>query len=322
MSSINDPAILLIAYRRHESIKLILESCKKNGFKRIYVALDGPKLNSIQGKLDHDAIKKVVNEFRNSFMGEIFILSRLTNIGCAASVLSACNWIFETEEFAIILEDDCLPTDDFFEFSRLSFFKIKDDRSIWLSCGTQFAPSMTNTDTWFLSRYALNWGWATTKSKWFEIIDSMQSETKLLSCKLSIWENIYWNEGARRAHSGWVDVWDTILVQQMLRNNKFAILPKFPLVKNVGNDIYATNTFDSPNWVVLSPEKFEFPVSDPIHVKTIDRWLRKKLFHISPRHIFSTQVTRLHDFVKFAYKIRPTLIQRLKFAEENRSKIL
>ena len=38
------------------------------------------------------------------------------NIGCKGRVSSGLDWVFEQVERAIILEDDCLPNEDFFSF--------------------------------------------------------------------------------------------------------------------------------------------------------------------------------------------------------------
>ena len=37
------PAVLIIGYRRHESVREIMQICKFNKVSRIYIAVDGPK---------------------------------------------------------------------------------------------------------------------------------------------------------------------------------------------------------------------------------------------------------------------------------------
>jgi len=315
----SDMAVLLIAYRRKDHVKTILEICKRNMVSKIYIALDGAKPGSESGQIDNFEICRLVEEFEKHFSGEVKRLFRDRNVGCAASVLSACDWIFENEESAAILEDDCIPNDDFFDFSRQTLSCMRSDPNIWLSCGTQFSPSSLHYDSWLLSSYALTWGWATTSKNWGSISQAFKLQKAIdKNVSISAWERTYWNQGARRAQSGWVDVWDTILLQQMRVHKKMAILPKFPLVTNVGNDTSATHTHGQSPWLHLDTGGFYKPSASPLISIPNDSWLRRNLFTISSRHIFSTKVTALIDFLKRNRLPMPPLIDRWKLAEKDR----
>jgi hypothetical protein len=294
------PAVLIIGYRRHESVREILQICKLNRVPRIYVAVDGPKSES--GSIDQQRLIANVLNFEKEFSGKLFTNFRDENIGCAASVLNACDWIFENEHSAIILEDDCIPSNDFFIFSKLSLQAIASNPDIWLSCGTQFAPKFPHSDSWLLSHYALTWGWCTTNEKWKEISISLRKPRPLKSNEFSLWEKAYWNQGSTRAQTGWVDVWDTILVQQLQANSRFAILPKVPLVTNTGNDATATHTLGNSRWLNLELGQFETPHSSPRYEEVVDLWLRKSFFGIRKRHLLTTAVTRMRDCLKRRYR--------------------
>lgn len=293
-----DPAVLIIGYRRHESVLEILQICMANNVSRIYIAVDGPKKDSIQGKSDQKKLVSNAKNFEKVFKGELIINHRQDNIGCAASVLTACEWVFERENAVIILEDDCIPSDDFFRFSRNALPVIQSQSDIWLACGTQFSPKFTETDSWLLSRYALTWGWCTTKDKWSEIAAALHHPIPIATGILSLWEKTYWNQGSRRAQVGWVDVWDTILVQQMQARSKFAVLPEVTLVTNIGNDLSATHTHGNSRWLNLQVGKFSMPQTEPRYELKVDSWLQKYFFEIAKRHLVSTQITRVRDFVR------------------------
>jgi hypothetical protein len=318
LSYSEDIAVLIIAYRRKDSLSNILDLCKKNFVKRIYVSVDGPKYNSFDCLEDNRNIRLIVSNFKKNFQGEIFVMCRDTNMGCAASVLSACNWIFELEDLAIIVEDDCVPTQDFFNFSRLSLNVIKTNPNVWLSCGTQFAPKIIETDSWFLSKYPLTWGWATTKLKWNEIMNSINSGDNLTGKKFTLSEKTYWNAGARRARNGWVDVWDTILAQQLLIKNKYVLHPKECLVTNIGDDLYATNTIEKTKWIRYKTGIFSTPKKDPRLEPKVDQWLRDEFFRIKFRHIISTRITKLRDSFFSIFRPMDPLSKRLLKAETDR----
>jgi GR25 family glycosyltransferase involved in LPS biosynthesis len=315
----NNPIpVLIIAYRRKDSLREILRLCEANSVNRIYVAIDGPKNNSVAGKRDNSEMNKLVSDFSKQFSGRVFLLNRSKNIGCAASVLSACDWIFEKESAAIILEDDCIPTSDFFRFSQLAVEVINKDERIWLSCGTQFMPEDNRMDSWFLSRYPLTWGWSTTRKKWLEISAELKMNKTLKAADVSKAETIYWNAGARRAQRGWVDVWDTVLAQRLIALNKLVILPKCCLISNVGNDSFATNTTDPSKWVETKIGNFMAPKNFPIPEPKIDLWLRVEFFKISKRHLITTKITWIKDLLMYFGKPYRPLTKRWSMAKWHR----
>jgi hypothetical protein len=312
--------VLVIAYRRYKNLSNILDLCKKNGVEKIYIAIDGAKSETSEGVEDKIKTLVAVSHFSREFTGEVKLMERNVNLGCAPSVLSACDWIFEKEELAIILEDDCIPTSDFFDFSRQSLGIIAEDTRVWLSCGTQFFPPSRESDDWFLSKYPLTWGWATTKNNWMQISKAIKSQKKLKGGNFTFAERVYWNAGARRAQSGWVDVWDTILAQQLLVMNKLVLLPRNNLVVNVGNDSVATHTFGNSEWMGTKIGNFSTPVNIPRQEPTVDIWLQKKFFRIRNRHLFSTRFTLIVDLIMASRKPFAPLIARWNFAEENRTR--
>jgi hypothetical protein len=293
------PAALIIAYRRKENLSSILRLCEKNNVERIYIALDGPKASNQNGRIENNQMKDLISNFRSSFEGQVKILNHQNNVGCAAAVLSACDWVFETEEYAIILEDDCIPSDDFFLFARKTLSIMKTNTQVWLSCGTQFVPTKVQCDSWFLSKYPLTWGWATTKDNWRSISNSIRGGYPLARSKgLPFIEDIYWRAGARRAYEGYTDVWDTILAHRMQIEHKFSILPDVALVSNIGNDQAATHTKSDSRWLNIETGKFLITQKAPVYRADADVWLRRRLYRISLRHLVTTQLTRFIDGTK------------------------
>jgi len=319
MTRLANPAVLIIAYRRAAEIERILQVCQENSIDKIYVALDGPKDENVDGEKDNKAIREIVGNYQKNYAGVISTLFRDQNVGCAASCLSACDWAFENEEYVIVLEDDCIPSRGFFEFARASISALNADSNIWLACGTQFAPSDLHNESWSLSSYALIWGWATSQAKWKEISFAIRSGNPISKQNgISPWERIYWNQGSRRAYSGWKDVWDTILLQQMIANNKYAILPNEPLITNVGNDSSATHTVENSPWLHLNLGKFNAPQNPPAISTTADKWLCSKFYKIALRHLVTTRITHLRDFMNKANIPFSPLYERWNFANSIR----
>lgn len=293
--------VLIIAYRRFSNLETLIQVLLKLTHKKIYIALDGPKLLDDQGRRDCSSVLEVVDFFSLKYPDRIVKRVRSTNVGSAVNVVSACDWFFSQENFGIILEDDCLVSDSFFKFvSHYSSFFHEDSR-IAMICGTQFAPVNIAGKFAMTSRYPLIWGWATSKEKWTVLRNGFARNNskfpKGLSKDVSTAEKVYWNSGARRAFSGHIDAWDIIIARNMLRDGMLSILPNRSLVSNIGNDAYSTHTKDDSPWlnqVIEDVSNFsDVLVPNP----SVDSWLKNNFYKIRIRHLLTTQLTRLKDFV-------------------------
>jgi len=316
VSPIVPTPVLLIAYRRSENTLNIISRCIEYGATNIYVVIDGSKGIDPTESRDITATRVAVESAQKKFPGRITLHVRTQNVGCAASVLSACDWFFTHEEFGIILEDDCIPSSGFFTLVSSAKTIINQIPDVWLVCGTQFAPKELMRKPWILSSYALIWGWGTSREKWRDIRQALLSEEPtLIKSTSSPTEFDYWKAGSRRAREGFVDVWDTVLLYQMIKRNALAILPKVSQVSNVGNDAAATHTIETTQWLNRMTEDFEVPSMPPERCEKTDKWLRKYFYKISLRHRVSTKITFLRDLLVGHPSSERTLIARWMKAE-------
>jgi hypothetical protein len=294
-------SLLVVAYLRPESLKLILETAYESGIRNFFVSIDFPRNSSSENLELSSKVSRVVTDFKLGSQAKVTTAVRDKNVGCTPAVLSSCDWAFSKTDNLIILEDDCIPTSDFFDFCRTSLPAIKKDPKTWLAGGTQIAPSNMIDEPWLLSKYPLTWGWCTTSDKWTLIRNSLSTPggklTRINSPELSLHERRYWNAGAKRAFSGISDAWDTPLVQQMLLNKALAILPKRPLISNVGNDQVATHTHGNATGLRVNTGSFSTPESSPKRNTEVENWLRNDFYAIKFRHLLSTRVTSLIDIV-------------------------
>ena len=82
------------------------------------------------------------------------------------------------------MEDDCVPSKDFFKFCNLLLEKYKNDNRISQISGNNFLNfkkyKRRNLDSYFFSKLTSSWGWATWKNRWEFCYDS----------ELSLWPKI------------------------------------------------------------------------------------------------------------------------------------
>ena len=306
------PAALIIGYRRHQNVKDLLTRCLLANVSKIYLSLDAAKGGDLAAQRDSELVKAVAHQFQQENPGLLTYYVRRTNVGCAVSVLSSLDWVFQSENEVIVLEDDCLPNPAFFTFVRAGLKEIQSQQNLWLVSGNQFAPESIFNDGWTTSTYPLIWGWATNRTKWDEMRASIRSEIAspkgpYLS-RLNP-DRVFWQTGARRCLNGFVDAWDILLATKMLENGKFSILPSRNLVSNRGSEDFATHTVIGNPLLNRNTEECAERRATPVFNKDVNSWLRKNVYGISFRHLFSTTIRDLLNIFK-SPKFDTPLIQR------------
>ncbi len=269
--------------------------------------------SSVTEKQDVARTLEKASSYRTKWGMDIRIAIQDRNIGCAASMILSLDSIFRHENRVVVLEDDCIPTLDFFEFTEESFQEMARNPSIGISCGAQFAPTTITGGEWLLSQYPFNWGWGITKSNWALLKSMMTDNTKLRfrDTGLSRQEIAYWNAGARRALEGYVDVWDTLVVREMIRHKLYSVLPGKNLVRNIGNDKFALHTTGNQLWTDYPTGDFNSRKMRLNSSSQFDEWARSQFFRISRRHLVSTKITWLTD-VFLKKRKRETLQERIQ----------
>jgi hypothetical protein len=289
------PAVLIVAYRRVENLATLIKLLQSEGVSRIYISIDQAPTSDTRAMQDVQKVIETALFFRGTIGIDIKVFIHSENVGCAVGVLSACDWFYKNESFGIVLEDDCMPTTEFFRYIADSQIVIEEDAEIWLACGTQFAPADLTNDSWVLSRYALIWGWATSSQKWAVIRDNLRClDSQNYLEKTRVTDRVYWAAGSRRAQKG-LDVWDTVLLQRMQVNSAKAILPRESLISNIGIDSVATHTVNPSPWLSLRTGDYLTSQTLPVYSIAHDLWIRNKFYKISFRHLITTRVTQIFD---------------------------
>ena len=306
----SDLAALVVTYRRFDNLRVIVNLCIAAGITRIYIGADGSK-----GQLDHEDVAQVKLEIESlvyEYPNWIFPLINSENVGAALNILRSCDWIFSSEKFAVVLEDDCIPSSDFFTFVRDGEKFLCDDGNVYLICGSQFAPSTITKELTSFSIYPMVWGWATTRDKWNKVSSTMilLGKSKFSFFKFESNDKTFWRAGARRAFAGYAEGWDSALVNAIRKLNGKVLVPGCNLVSNIGGDERATHTFQGSKWLnaeLGSYSESKLEISDN---GTLDKWIRQSLYRISFRHQVTTRITYLMDKLKINKKKRLKLSSR------------
>jgi len=114
MHQFNCP-ILLIAWRRPETLRQVIDAIRPLAPSRIFVACDGPNPER-PGEAEKVFATRAVIEHEIDWPCQIERLYYDVNQGCRLGVSRAITWFFQQVGESIILEDDCVPHPDFFPY--------------------------------------------------------------------------------------------------------------------------------------------------------------------------------------------------------------
>lgn len=170
----NDIPVVLITYNRPKHTSTVLNVLRENNIQNLYVYSDGPKTP------EHaEAVFRTREIIRNIKWTNPKYTYRDSNIGLAKSVTSAVNEVFSEHDRLILLEDDCVPQEYFFDFMREMLNQYEYNKRIFGISGYTI-PIPDNIlsdylyDIYFFPRIG-SWGWATWRDRWSLYNDNLES---------------------------------------------------------------------------------------------------------------------------------------------------
>lgn len=248
--SITDTPLLLIAWRRPDTLRQVIAAIRPLAPKRLFVACDGPNPER-PGEAEKVAATRAVIEDEIDWPCKIERLYADVNQGCSIGPIRAITWFFEQVQEGIILEDDCIPHPDFFSFCATLLHRYRHDTRVWCISGNNFQSGQwRGSGSYYFSRIPLIWGWATWRrcwqhydadlSHWPTLRDSGLLETIFQdSLERSYWTDIWERTHAQTEPITW---WDYQWAFTCLVNGGLCAEPNRNLVSNVGIGEDATHT--------------------------------------------------------------------------------
>ena len=238
--------ILILVYNRSKNLNKLINLLRKIRAKNIYVSFDGPKKN----QTDIDKCNNVKKNIENiDWKCNLYKNFLNTNNGCKLGVSKGLEWFFSKVDRGIIIEDDCKPSQDFFIFSEWALIKYKKKNKIGGITGNNFLKNKINiTETFYYSKYAHCWGWATWRRTWEKYDKDIKFWKRYKSSKS--WNNYfshniekrYWEKIFNNVYNKMLDSWAYPWMLGIWKNNQLIITPKKNLVLNVGFSRDATHT--------------------------------------------------------------------------------
>ena len=221
----NDPAIIIIAYNRAESLKRLLTSI---------AAAEYPEDRSIPLVISIDKGDNAdVIDAADSFIwehGEKTVIKRAENMGLKAHVLE-CSKLTSEYGSSIILEDDLFVSKDFYKYSAAALeFTRNDDRIAGISLYNHllnvharepFEALRDESDNWYF-QFASSWGQAYTAAQW-EAFESWMQKNDNTAFPDTVPENVRtWDNGS----------WLKYYIRYVVETDKYFLYPNVSRTTN------------------------------------------------------------------------------------------
>ncbi len=235
-------AVLFIVFKRIETTQKVFNEIRKAKPALLFVAADA-------GRTENPGEVEQCEKLRNwvikniDWECEVKTLFQEKNLGCGLGVKTAIDWFFANVEEGIILEDDCLPHQDFFHFCQKMLKYYRYDTRITCISGNNFQFGKKYGDeSYYFSRYPNTWGWATWRKAWEMFDFDMKSFPEFKEKKII--EQLFPQKYIQKR---WLDlfqkvydrnlnfsVWDIQWTYATLINNTLSITPQSNMVSNIG----------------------------------------------------------------------------------------
>lgn len=265
--------VLYIIFNRLDTVQQSFESIRKARPPRLYLAADGPRKDRVGEKERCEEVRKWVLSHID-WDCEVHQRFQDTNVGCGHHPADAITWLFENEDYGIIMEDDCVASPSFFPFVEEMLERYKDDKDISIVCGSNFDKRHThqskNAD-YFFSKISYTWGWATWKRNWEDYDFAMKGWDEVNKSRLLKW---LFDEPEYREYWRYIfdvtfkrqprDIWDYQFFFSCYRKRQMAIVPNVNLISNIGDGNDATHTKKGDGKLGLETTVVDFPIRHPL----------------------------------------------------------
>jgi hypothetical protein len=231
--------VALFIFNRPQLTARVYERLRAARPSRLLVVADGPRSSRPEDIRLCAAARKIATSL--DWPCELLTNFAEENLGARRRISSGLDWVFDLCPEAIILEDDCIPCPSFFSFcsSMLSYYR--DDTRIMHITGNNFQGGRRRGNgTYFFSRYAHTWGWASWRRAWryydvnLKAWPVAKQENWLASVMDDPREVKYWTRILDAAYGKLIEVWDYQWMFTCWSRSGLAIHPNENLVMNIG----------------------------------------------------------------------------------------
>lgn len=264
--------VLLITFNRPELLKHVLEAVSIVAPAEIFIFQDGPR--NEKDLILCTEVRNVIEEMISWPCNKHTYYSE-KNMGCGPGPAAAITWFFNHVESGIILEDDCMPSRDFFFYCEDLLLKYEKNEKIGFIGGCNYGYKTSDGSSYsFSSGHHETWGWATWRRTWRIFDYELRSISKtafrhtVKNYFKTFKEREYWMDIFLKVKKNRFNdsCWDYQLYFSMWIKGMFAVCPNCNLVSNTGYGDDATHTCNRDNQLLSRLTESILPIIHPTHI--------------------------------------------------------
>lgn len=276
--------VYLNFFSRPETFQYVFDAVREAKPSVLFLSCDGARENRLD---DVENIKKC-QEIAERVDWECKVYKNYSekNLGCGMRMYSGISWAFEYVDRLIILEDDCVPSQDCFRFFEELLERYLNDTRINMICG------MNNIGTWdkngtsyFFAKTGSCWGWATWKRAWENVeydMPYMKNENVRRLFRKSVTPKGYGDSLLKLGDSryaeyqnlGKLSAWTFQHGMSIWLNSQLTIVPARNMITNVGLTGDSTHALNDIRKLPRATQKLfnmktyplEFPITHPKYI--------------------------------------------------------
>lgn len=273
--------VLLLAFNRPKQTQQVFDTIRTVKPTKLYVAVDAPREGRPDDVENNTKVKEIVQNV--DWECETHYLFQKKNLGCSRSGIAAWNWIFETEDRMIFIEDDGVGTKSAFFFIQEMLERYKDVGKI-AYVGAVNHKLQYGDKSYFYSRYPdstyFMGTWKRTQDLYEDELQTFDEVKNADSYKRAFWgwkERLVLNQRFR----GYVksikenrrnNTYDVQMLYMCYKYNLYNIYPNINMISNIGTESGA-NSCNSANSKYVKEfgnrERFEMDqiiYNDDLHI--------------------------------------------------------
>jgi hypothetical protein len=231
---------VIFIHRRADTTRQVFSAIRKYAPTRLYVFADAARIGRDESELVLEARKETENV---DWPCEVFRHYESANKGVDKSIIDGLDLVFESNNSAIILEDDCLPSDSFFPFAETLLENYKNSPNVGMISGTNLTGIRAIKSPYMFIGHPYIWGWATWSHTWKSFRTSANSGKGVFNSLPAVRglfsKILFWNLLARESALG---TWDIPFAKYVHSKKLLCAIPAVNLIENLGFDELATHT--------------------------------------------------------------------------------
>jgi hypothetical protein len=301
--------VLFIVFNRPDTTQAVFDAIKKAQPKKLFVGADGPRKERKEDVEKCNAVRAIIKQV--DWDCEVKTLFRDENLGCNKAVTGAISWFFEQVNEGIILEDDCLPHEDFWGYTTELLEKYRNIEQVKIIGANNFQHGLKRGGaSYYFSALPHIWGWATWKRAWEEYdydiafhLNKKQAASLIGKYFPDKNAKRYWLKFYQYIKEGRPIAWDSRVTFSTWNHNGINIIPNVNLVTNIGFGSDATNSITTDSHYSNINSK---PILPLIHPDTVNRNIEADMYYYE-HYCHNTLMQK-----KLKYKIQELIPWKLR----------